>query len=278
MRLSRDTGELKSMNNISEAFDGKKALIAFITCGDPDFQTTEAVIKEMEWNGADLIELGIPFSDAAAEDAAIREANLRALSAGSSTEKFFAFAARLKKTIRIPRVIMTYANVVFSYGTAQFLDRCSECGISGLVVPDIPFEEKEEFLSDCAVHDVALISMIAPSSGARIPMIAREAEGFLYVISNAGKIGMLNLPDTEAAWMIALARENTGIPCAVELSVSKPTQIPQTARFADGIILDTAIVKLIAQYGKEAPRYAGEFIRLMKETIENTGDVPGRNL
>ena len=137
------------MNRISSAFDHGKAFIAFITCGDPDLETTGAAVREAVRNGADLIELGIPFSDPTAEGPVIQEASLRALQGGVTTDLIFTFVEDLRKDVSVPLVFMTYANVVFSYGAERFISSCARIGIDGLILPDLPFEEKGEFLPLC---------------------------------------------------------------------------------------------------------------------------------
>ena len=177
------------MSNIKKAFEQGKAFVAFITCGDPDLETTAAAVRAAVANGADLIELGIPFSDPTAEGPVIQGANIRALSGGVTTDKIFDLVRDLRTDITVPMVFMTYANVVFSYGTETFISTCKEIGIDGLILPDIPYEEKEEFLPICHKYDVELISLIAPTSENRISMIAKEAEGFLYIVSSLGVTG-----------------------------------------------------------------------------------------
>ena len=178
------------MSNIAKAFQNGKAFIPFITCGDPDLQTTAAAVREMAQNGADLIELGIPFSDPTAEGPVIQAANIRALSGGVDTDKIFDLVRDLRKDVTVPMVFMTYANVVYSYGAEKFISICSEIGIDGLILPDIPFEEKEEFSEICCRYDVDLISVMAPTSENRIGMIAKEAEGFIYLVSSLGGTGV----------------------------------------------------------------------------------------
>ena len=177
------------MSNIHKAFENGKAFIPFITCGDPDLATTAAVVRAAAANGADLIELGIPFSDPTAEGPVIQGANLRALSGGVRTDQIFDLVRQLRTDVTVPMVFMTYANVVFSYGAEKFIATCREIGIDGLILPDLPFEEKEEFLPLCRKYGVDLISMIAPTSENRIAMIAKEAEGFLYIVSSLGVTG-----------------------------------------------------------------------------------------
>ena len=178
------------MSRIKEAFANGKAFIPFITCGDPDLETTEAAVRAAAENGADLIELGIPFSDPTAEGPVIQGANIRALKGGVTTDKIFELVRRLRRDVRVPMVFMTYANVVFSYGSERFIAACRDIGIDGLILPDVPFEEKEEFLPLCRRYGVDLISLIAPTSQNRIARIAREAEGFLYIVSSLGVTGV----------------------------------------------------------------------------------------
>ena len=192
-----------------KAFENGKAFIPFITCGDPDLETTAAVVRAAAANGADLIELGIPFSDPTAEGPVIQGANLRALSGGVTTDQIFDLVKELRRDVEVPMVFMTYANVVFSYGTERFISTCREIGIDGLILPDVPYEEKEEFLPACRKYGVDLISLIAPTSEDRIAMIAREAEGFLYIVSSLGVTGMRSEIKTDLESIVETVRENT---------------------------------------------------------------------
>ncbi len=255
------------MSKISSAFTGGKAFIPFITCGDPDLETTAAAVRAMAENGADLIELGIPFSDPTAEGPVIQSASLRALQAGTTTDKIFDMVRDLRRDVKIPMVFMTYANVVYSYGAARFLTACEELGIDGLILPDLPFEEKDEFLEECRKHGVDLISMIAPTSEQRIAMIAREAEGFLYIVSSMGVTGTRSEINTDLASMVRIVRENTDIPCAIGFGISTPEQAKKMADLSDGAIVGSAIVKLFGKYGKDVPPYAGEYVRSMKAAL-----------
>jgi tryptophan synthase alpha chain len=255
------------MNKIREAFKNGKAFIPFITCGDPDTETTAACVREMVRNGADLIELGIPFSDPTAEGPVIQEANLRALTGGMSTDKVFALVRELRRDMTVPMVFMTYANVVFSYGAERFLSGCEETGIDGIILPDLPYEEKEEFLDVCRKHGVALISLIAPTSANRVAMIAREAEGFIYLVSSLGVTGMRNSITTDLGPIIRTIRENTDVPCAIGFGISGPEQAKCMAELADGVIVGSAIVKQIARYGRDAAPYVGAFVKEMKNAV-----------
>ena len=256
------------MSKIARAFENGKAFIAFITCGDPDLETTAAAVRAAVENGADLIELGIPFSDPTAEGPVIQGANLRALSGGITTDKVFDFVREIRRDISVPMVFMTYANVVFSYGSERFISTCKENGIDGLILPDIPFEEKDEFQPICKKYGVDLISLIAPTSQNRIAMIAKEAEGFLYIVSSLGVTGTRSEIETDLGEMVKLVRENANIPCAIGFGISTPEQAKQMADIADGAIVGSAIVKLLEKHGKDAPRYIGEYVKSMKDGMK----------
>ena len=255
------------MSKIAAAFDHGKAFIAFLTCGDPDLETTAAAVRAAAKGGADLIELGIPFSDPTAEGPVIQGANLRALKGGVTTDKVFQLVGELRKDVTIPLVFMTYANVIFSYGAERFLRNCAEAGIDGLILPDLPFEEKEEFLTPCRKYGVDLISMIAPTSASRVAMIAREAEGFLYLVSSLGVTGERSEISTDLAAIMKTVRENTAIPCAVGFGISTPEQARAMAALSDGAIVGSAIVRIVEEYGKEAPERVGRYVRAMKAAI-----------
>ena len=253
------------MSKIAAAFANGKAFIPFITCGDPDLETTAACVRAMVRAGADLIELGIPFSDPTAEGPVIQAANERALRGGVTTDKIFDLVCELRKDIAVPMVFMTYANVVYSYGIERFCDKCVEVGIDGMILPDIPFEEKEEFAPACRARGLSFISLIAPTSESRVAMIAKEAEGFLYIVSSMGVTGERSEITTDIGGMVKLVRENTAIPCAVGFGISTPAQAKRMADLSDGAIVGSAIVRLIAEHGKNAPKYVNEYVKSMKE-------------
>lgn len=255
------------MSKIRNAFENGKAFIAFITCGDPDLGTTAAAVRAAVENGADLIELGIPFSDPTAEGPVIQGANLRALKGGVTTDKIFAFVKELRQDVTVPLVFMTYANVVFSYGAERFLAACRDVGIDGLILPDLPYEEKEEFLPVCRACGVDLISLIAPTSKNRIAMIAKEAEGFLYIVSSLGVTGARSEIQTDLASIVKVVRQNTDVPCAIGFGISTPEQAGRMASLADGVIVGSAIVKRLEQYGKDAPEHIGRYVRSMKNAL-----------
>ncbi|MBQ7704638.1 MAG: tryptophan synthase subunit alpha [Selenomonadaceae bacterium] len=255
------------MSNIKNAFAQGKAFIPFITCGYPDLETTAACVRAAVENGADLIELGIPFSDPTAEGVVIQEANLKALQGGVTTDKIFEFVKNLREEIKIPLVFMTYANVVFGYGAEKFLSTCAKIGIDGIILPDVPFEEKAEFLPLCQKYHVDLISMIAPTSENRIAKISSGAEGFLYIVSSLGVTGTRTEITTDLAPMIKIVRENTKIPCAIGFGISTPEQASKMSKLADGVIVGSAIIKIISKYDKDAAPYVGEFVKNIKAAI-----------
>lgn len=255
------------MSNIYRAFENEKAFIAFITCGDPDLETTAAAVRAAAANGADLIELGIPFSDPTAEGPVIQGANIRALRGGVTTDKIFDLVRELRRDVTIPMVFMTYANVVFSYGAERFLSTCRDIGIDGLILPDVPYEEKEEFLPQCRQYGIDLISLIAPTSHNRVAMIAREAEGFLYIVSSLGVTGTREEIRTDLASIVEVVRQNTQIPCAIGFGISTPEQARQMAGLSDGVIVGSAIIKILEKYGTQAPPYIGEYVKSMKKAI-----------
>lgn len=257
------------MSNIKTAFANGKAFIPFVTCGDPDLETTAAVVRKMAAAGADLIELGIPFSDPTAEGPVIQGANIRALDGGVTTDRIFNLVRDLRQDVSVPFVFMTYANVVFSYGAERFLRTCQDIGIDGLILPDLPFEEKEEFLALCHAHEVALISMIAPTSKDRIAMIAREAEGFLYIVSSMGVTGTRRAITTDVGAIVEIVRQHTDLPCAIGFGISTPEQAQHMAQYADGVIVGSAIVKIVERYGRDAAPHVGDYVRDMKTAIND---------
>ena len=255
------------MSKIRSAFQYGTAFIPFITCGDPDLETTAAAVRAAVENGADLIELGIPFSDPTAEGPVIQGANVRALNGGVTTDKVFGLVRELRRDVTIPMVFMTYANVVFSYGAERFISTCKEIGMDGLILPDLPFEEKEEFQPLCQKYGVDLISLIAPTSENRIAMIAKEAEGFLYIVSSLGVTGTRSEIKTDLASIVKVVRENTAIPCAIGFGISTPEQAKRMADTADGAIVGSAIIKLLERYGKDAPAQIGAYVKSMKDAM-----------
>ncbi|MCI6720795.1 MAG: tryptophan synthase subunit alpha [Clostridiales bacterium] len=251
--------------HILSAFAHGKAFIPFVTCGDPSLDVTEDLVRAMTQAGADLIELGIPFSDPTAEGPVIQAANVRALSGSVTTDRIFDMVRRLRQDVTVPMVFMTYANVVFSYGTERFMKTAAEIGMDGLILPDVPFEEKEEFASVSRAYGLDLISLIAPTSHDRIRMIAEQAEGFVYCVSSLGVTGVRSEITTDIGAMVAQVKQARDIPCAVGFGISTPEQARTMAAKADGVIVGSAIVKLCAQYSMDCIDPVSDYVRRMKQ-------------
>lgn len=256
------------MSRLENVFKNKKAFIPFVTAGDPCIEITEQLVLRMAEAGADLIELGIPFSDPVAEGPVIQEADYRALAAGVTTDKIFDMVGRVRKTCEVPIAFMTYANPIYTYGTERFMDNCKKVGVDALIVPDVPFEEKQELKPFCDQYGITLISMIAPTSKERIHMISKEAEGFLYCVSSMGVTGVRSDVGTGVDEMIKLVKEVSNIPCAIGFGISTPEQASKMAAIADGVIVGSAIVKIVAKHGKESVPYVEEYVRSMKGACE----------
>lgn len=257
------------MSRINEAFKNKKAFIGFLTAGDPSLEKTEEFIIEMERAGAALIEIGIPFSDPIAEGPVIQDANVRALSApgGCTTDMVFDMVERVSKRVSVPLVFLTYLNPVFKYGYDLFCKKCNEVGVSGIIIPDMPYEERNELVPVAKKYDVDIISLIAPTSYDRIKKIVNEAEGYIYVVSSMGVTGVRNEITTDVESIIKSIREVTDTPLAVGFGINSPEQAMKYGKMADGVIVGSAIVKIIEQYGENAGKYIYEYVKSMVEVM-----------
>ncbi len=255
------------MSRIGNAFNNKKAFIVFVTGGDPDIETTEALIPQMSAAGVDLIEIGIPFSDPIAEGVIIQAADERALKAGTTTDKLFDMVKHVRKKVDIPLVFMTYINPIYTYGTERFVERCAACGIDGIIVLDVPFEEKEEINGACEAAGIELISMITPTSKERVDMIARQAKGFLYCVSSIGVSKIQNKIKTNIKEMVDNIKQASDIPCVVGFDTATPNQAYEMAAISDGTIVESAIVKIIAQNGKNCIEPVCQYVRDMKAAM-----------
>ncbi len=251
------------MNRIDE-LKGKKSFVAFLTAGDPNIDKTEEYIAAMAEAGADLIEIGIPFSDPIAEGEVIQEANIRALKNKTTTDDVFECVKHVRKKTDVPLVFMTYANPVYTYGKEEFFDMCEKCGLDGIIIPDVPYEEKEEFEPYAKKHGIYMISMIAPTSEERIEKIASEAEGFLYVVSSLGVTGMRKNITSDAEAIIEKAKKVSDIPAFVGFGINTPKQAEECCKYADGVIVGSAIVNLIAEHGENAEEPLREYVKSMK--------------
>lgn len=255
------------MSNLKQVFENGKAFIAFLTAGDPYAEKTVDYILAMEEAGADLVEIGIPFSDPTAEGVVIQDASIRALRAGMTTDKAFGIVEKVREKSQIPLVFMTYLNPVFHYGYEKFFARCESVGISGIIIPDLPYEEKGELDEIAKNHGVDVISMIAPTSRQRIQMIAKEASGFIYVVSSMGVTGVRTNIETDIDSIVASIREVTDVPAAVGFGISTPEQAAKMAAASDGAIVGSAIVKIIEKYGNKAEDELREYVKSMKDAI-----------
>ena len=258
------------MNRIAKAFAGGKAFIPFVTAGDPSADKTVEYILEMEKAGADLIELGIPFSDPTAEGPVIQAANLRALRGGMTTDGAFGIVEKVRQSSQIPLVFLTYLNPVFHYGYEAFFARCEAAGVDGIIIPDLPFEEKEEVDVVASRYGIDLISMIAPTSKERIRKIAKGAKGFLYVVSSMGVTGERTNITTDIGGMLKEIRSVSSVPAAVGFGIHTPDQAAEISKTADGVIVGSAVVKLIEKYGSHAGGHLYTYVRMMKETVSHS--------
>lgn len=259
------------MNKIADAFTDKKAFIPFVTAGDPSLDITRELLLAMQEAGADLIEIGIPFSDPVAEGPVIQEADDRALAGGVTTHKIFDMVEGLADEIKIPMVFMTYINPIYVYGVEKFARRSKECGVAGVIVPDVPFEEKKEIQEAFESYGLTVISMIAPTSAERVRMIAREAEGFVYCVSSLGVTGIRTEISTGIADLISLVKEVKDIPCAIGFGISTPEQAKEMASISDGAIVGSAIVKIIAEHGTDCVSYVKDYVAAMKKAVAEAG-------
>ena len=255
------------MSRIGNAFNNKKAFIAFLTAGDPDFETSLKNFRTVIEAGADLIEVGIPFSDPIAEGPVIQEADIRALESGMTTDKVFELVKTLRSDYDLPIVFMTYANPVYHYGADKFFEKAAEAGADGIIIPDCPYEERAEFDDTAAKYGIDFISMIAPTSEDRIKTIDEKAKGFIYVVSSLGVTGVRSEIKTDLDSIVKLIKEATDTPAAIGFGISTPEQASAMSKKADGVIVGSAMVKIVAQYGKEAPEKLSEYVKSMKKAI-----------
>jgi len=255
------------MSNIAKAFQNGKAFIGFVTGGDPSAEKTKEFALEMIRAGADLIEIGIPFSDPIAEGPVIQEANIRALSNGATVEKMFTLVQDLRKETNVPIVFLTYINPVFHYGYDAFFKRANLCGLDGIIIPDLPFDEQAEVWKASCQNGVDLISLIAPTSDARIMEIAQNAAGYIYLVSSMGVTGVRSEITTDLASIISTIRSVTKVPVAIGFGIHTPSQAARMAGMADGVIVGSAIVKIIAEHGEAAGPHIYKFVKEMKEAI-----------
>jgi tryptophan synthase alpha chain len=256
------------MNRIQDAFCGKKAFIAYLMAGDPNLPASAEYILTAQEAGADMVEIGIPFSDPIAEGEVIQASGARALAAGTRLDGVFAMVASIRDRMRIPMVFMTYLNPLFVYGYGRFFARCAEIGVCGVIVPDMPFEEQGELRAAAAPFGVEVVTLVAPTSANRVAKIAQGAEGFLYLVSSLGVTGVRSEITTDLSAIVSEIRKHTDVPVAVGFGVSTPEQAARYANAADGVIVGSAIVRIIGQWGADAKPALREYIQTMKRSME----------
>ncbi len=255
------------MSRIEKAFKNEKAFIGFLTAGDPTLERTEEFVLEMERAGASLVELGVPFSDPIADGPVIQAANIRSLSAGCTTDRIFEMVVSLRKKTEIPLVFLAYLNTLYKYGYETFCKRCQDCGVDGVIIPDMPFEEKEELVPIASQYGVDIITMVAPTSKERIKMIAKDATGFIYVVSSMGVTGARSEITTDVTEIVEIIRSVTKTPTAVGFGINTKEQVHKYSSIADGAIIGSAIVKIIAQYGEQAGAKLYDYVSEMTDAL-----------
>lgn len=255
------------MNKISDAFNNGKAFIGFVTAGDPDLNTSKEILLSMSKGGCDLIEVGIPFSDPIAEGPVIQDANIRALKNNVTTDDVFALTKSVSQEVDTPMVFMTYLNVLFKYGYDKFLLKAKDSGICGVIIPDLPYEEKDELQSVAKKYGIEVVSLVAPTSEDRIKMIAADAEGFIYTVSSMGVTGVRSEIKTDLESITKAIKEVTDVPVAIGFGINTPEQARKYSHIADGVIVGSAIVKLVAEHKTDAPKYVYEYVKSMKDSI-----------
>lgn len=255
------------MNKISDAFNNGKAFIGFVTAGDPDLNTSKEILLSMSKGGCDLIEVGIPFSDPIAEGPVIQDANIRALKNNVTTDDVFALTKSVSQEVDTPMVFMTYLNVLFKYGYDKFLQKAKDSGICGVIIPDLPYEEKDELQSVAKKYGIEVVSLVAPTSEDRIKMIAADAEGFIYTVSSMGVTGVRSEIKTDLESITKAIKEVTDVPVAIGFGINTPEQARKYSHIADGVIVGSAIVKLVAEHKTDAPKYVYEYVKSMKDSI-----------
>ena len=255
------------MNKISDAFNNGKAFIGFVTAGDPDLNTSKEILLSMSKGGCDLIEVGIPFSDPIAEGPIIQDANIRALKNNVTTDDVFDITKSVSQKVDTPMVFMTYLNVLFKYGYDKFLQKAKNSGICGVIVPDLPYEEKDELQSVAKKYGIEVVSLVAPTSEDRIKMIAADAKGFIYTVSSMGVTGVRSEIKTDLESITKAIKEVTDVPVAIGFGINTPEQVKKYSHIADGVIVGSAIVKLVAEHKTDAPKYIYEYVKSMKDAI-----------
>ncbi len=260
-------------NRIDECFEklkaeGRKALVTFVTAGDPDLDTTEKLVLEMFDKGSDLVEIGVPFSDPIAEGGTIQRASLRALKNKTNLDQIFSMVSRLRDVTEKPILLMMYLNTVFRYGTERFFENCKRVQIDGVIIPDMPFEERDEVKEYAEKTGVRSIYLVAPTSKERVKMIAEESKGFLYIVSSLGVTGTRNEISTDFNDLLAPLKEGDYCPACIGFGISDGEQARKMVSYCDGCIIGSAIVNIVEKYGKDSIGPVGGFIESIREALD----------
>ena len=263
---------MSNKNRIDRCFEelkarGEKALIEFVTAGDPDLETTEKLVLEMFERGADLIELGVPFSDPIAEGKTIQKSSLRSLRGGTTLDKIFETVKNIRAKTDKPLLLMMYINTIFRYGTERFFAKCSKYGIDGVIVPDLPFEERDEIADTADKYGIYPINLVAPTSADRVTTIAAESKGFLYVVSSLGVTGTRSSITTDFDKLLAPLKKGEHVPYCIGFGISSPELAKKMADYADGVIVGSAIVNKIAEGGRDSVAPVGDFTAALKKPL-----------
>lgn len=263
------------MNRIDEHFaalkeSGKKALITFLTVGDPDIETSKEAIRTMEREGVDLIELGVPFSDPSADGVTIQAADERAIAGGTDIHVVFDMVADIRKEIHVPMVFLLYYNVILQYGLESFFKKCMETGIDGLIIPDLPYEESDEIAEYVDKYGVYQIFLVSPTSRDRVEKIAKSAKGFLYCVSSLGVTGEKASFQTNFGEFFGIVNKHAAVPACVGFGISNGEQVRELSGYCDGAIVGSAIVRAIASGSTLEERMANLTAKLkdLKSGIE----------
>ncbi len=266
------------MNRLADTFarlkkEGRAAFVPFITAGDPDMETSFAILQQLPSAGADVIELGMPFTDPMADGPAVQASSVRALKAGATMAKVLKMVEKFRKTDKTtPIVLMGYYNPIHAYGTARFARDVAAAGVDGLIVVDLPIEEDEVLRVPAKAQGVDLIRFVTPTTDeARLKRIAAEASGYLYYVSVAGVTGTKAVPEDEVRGALARVKAVTDLPCTVGFGIRNVQQADAIARVADGVVVGSAIVSKVAENinaGRE--RIVSEVLELIRALAGST--------
>lgn len=256
------------MNKIENAFKCGKALIGFVTAGDPSLETTEDVIFRMIEGGCDMIEIEIPFSDPVAEGPVIQSANVRAINNEITTDKVFDLVKRVSEQTDVPIVLMAYLNVLFKYGYDKFLEKAEKCGISGVIVPDLPYEEKAELETVADKFGITVLPFVAPATEGRIKTISAEAKGCINAMSTMGYRSKDDMVVSSSAEIVKCVKAVTEVPVVIAVGVETPEDAREYTAYADGIVLNSSIIELIEKYGEQAPEAVYDYVKSVKNAIK----------